>query len=70
VFEPGAEQESLSQAIELLRDSARLLKELGVAYGRALEGTGPVEGGGSPQDIARSLAELEVQIADALEGGL
>lgn len=70
VFEPGAEQESLSQAIELLRDSARLLKELGVAYGRAREGTGPVEGGGSPQDIARSLAELEVQIADALEGGL
>jgi TolA-binding protein len=70
VFEPGAEQESVTEAISLLRDSARLLKELGVAYGRAREGTGPVEGGGSPQDIARSLAEVEGRIADALEAAL
>lgn len=69
-FASGGDRDSASSALELLSTSVELLSRLSAAHSSALAGTGPSEGGGSPGDLARKLAELDAELADALEGAL
>jgi len=70
VYTTSADKAHITRAIELLRQSQHLLQELGGAYTRARDGTGSTEGGGSPQDLATKLANLDRQIAKELQATL
>jgi FimV-like protein len=70
LFRSTAAQEQASRASELLGDSIELLSRISGAYARARDGSGPIEGGGSPSDLATKLADIDEQIADALDRAL
>jgi tetratricopeptide (TPR) repeat protein len=66
----GDARRHIGRAIDLLGDADTLLGDLGPALAHAREGTGPIEGGGSPQALAARLAELCDQVARALDSAL
>lgn len=67
LFPDGAQREKADRVTALLGDSVELLSRLGDAYARAGAGSGPSEGGGSPSDLANKLAEIDEEIAAALD---
>jgi TolA-binding protein len=70
VYTSSGDKAHIARAVELLRQSQHLLQELGGAYTRARDGTGSTEGGGSPQDLATKLANLDRQITKELRATL